>query len=183
MNTSPAKTVSNERDLVVLVDSNDNEIGLRDKRSTHEGRGILHRAISVFLFNDKQELLLAQRHEDKPLWGGFWSNSCCTHPYFKESTQHAAERRVLQELGLETQLEFVYKFEYRAEWSEEYAEHELCSVFVGYVVGDPVCNETEVKDWQWIKRTELEKSIREKSLPLTPWMLLEWEELCQRGIA
>ena len=175
------RVVSNPNDLVVLVDSKDEVIGLRDKRSTHEGRGILHRAISAFLFNDNNELLLQKRHLDKPLWGGFWSNSCCTHPYFKETPIEAASRRVREELGLQVELEFIYKFEYRAVWEGEFCEHELCHVFVGNTSNEPNCNPTEVLDWQWISVQNLNQAIQSEDMNLTPWLLLEWEELQKRG--
>lgn len=164
------------------MDSNDEVIGLRDKVSCHEGRGILHRAISAFVFNEEGELLIQQRHTEKALWGGFWSNSCCTHPFYKEDSVVAAQRRVREELGLSVDLEYVYKFEYRADWQENWCEHELCSVFVGHTEEQPIANETEVMDWRWISSHDLNHAIETKSLALTPWLLLEWEELNKRGI-
>lgn len=173
--------VSRETDLLVLVDSDDRAIGLRDKRSCHEGRGILHRAVSVFVFDEKQRLLLQQRHADKPLWGGCWSNSCCTHPYFGEEPIGASKRRVSEELGLDVELEFIYKFEYRAEWSPEYCEHELCSVFVGSVCTEPDINRTEIQAWRWISADELDAVIDADAPEYTPWLKLEWRELRKRG--
>lgn len=173
--------VSRETDLLVLVDSNDLEIGLRDKRSCHEGRGILHRAVSVFLFDTHNRVLLQQRHNEKPLWGGCWSNSCCTHPFFGEEPIDAAKRRVGEELGLDVELEYIYKFEYHAEWSPEYSEHELCSVFVGYVNADPMVNETEIQAWRWASPESIDKVVAEDTSDYTPWLKLEWLELRKRG--
>ena len=174
--------VSRETDLLVLVDSDDREIGLRDKRSCHEGRGILHRAVSVFLFDTRNRVLLQQRHHDKPLWGGCWSNSCCTHPFFGEEPIDAAKRRVGEELGLDVELEYIYKFEYHAEWSPEYSEHELCSVFVGYVDADPMINETEIHAWRWESPESIDEVVAEDTFDYTPWLKLEWRELRKRGL-
>ncbi|MCY4130379.1 MAG: isopentenyl-diphosphate Delta-isomerase [Gammaproteobacteria bacterium] len=173
--------VSRETDLLVLVDSNDREIGLRDKRSCHEGRGILHRAVSVFLFDTRKRVLLQQRHIDKPLWGGCWSNSCCTHPFYGEEPIDAAKRRVGEELGLDVELEYVYKFEYQAEWSPEYSENELCSVFVGNVKVDPIVNESEIQAWRWYSTDSIDEVTASDSPDYTPWMKLEWSELRRRG--
>lgn len=163
------------------MDQDDQPVGLRDKRSCHEGRGILHRAISVFLFDVKGRVLMQKRHADKPLWAGCWSNSCCTHPFFGEEPVAAAKRRVGEELGLDAELEFIYKFEYRAEWSPEYCEHELCSVFVGNVNVDPVVNETEIEAWRWESVESLDSVVAKDSPDYTPWMKLEWLELRRRG--
>lgn len=173
--------VSRETDLLVLVDRDDQAVGLRDKRSCHEGRGILHRAISVFLFNPQGSVLIQQRHRNKQLWGGCWSNSCCTHPFFGEQPIDAAKRRVGEELGLDVELEFVYKFEYHEEWSPEYSEHELCSVFVGYVNADPVINETEIQAWCWDSPESLDEGISKGLSNYTPWLNLEWLELRRLG--
>ena len=173
--------VSRDSDLLVLVDSDDNVIGLRDKLSCHEGRGVLHRAISVFLFDANGRMLLQQRHEDKLLWGGYWSNSCCTHPFHNEPSTTAAKRRVREELGLDVEVDYVYKFEYRAEWGTAYSEHELCSVFVGRVDVDPEVNPTEIQDWRWAEPATLDSTLHEEQSKFTPWLKLEWEELRKRG--
>ena len=173
--------VSRETDLLVLVDGDDQAVGLRDKRSCHEGRGILHRAISVFLFDPRGCVLIQQRHVEKPLWGACWSNSCCTHPFFGEEPIDAAKRRVGEELGLDVEMEFIYKFEYHAEWSPEYSEHELCSVFIGDVNTDPVINESEIQAWRWESPESLDEVIAEDTSDYTPWLKLEWRELRKRG--
>ncbi len=165
----------------MLVDADDRPIGLRDKQSCHMGRGALHRAVSVFLFDKELRLLLQQRQSDKLLWGGYWSNSCCTHPFFNEAPHAAAQRRVREELGLNADLEFVYKFEYRAEWKPNLCEHELCSVFVGVVATNPVINETEIQAWRWISPELLDAKLAEDSSEFSPWLKLEWAELRSRG--
>lgn len=177
-----SQVVSRDSDLLVLVDSEDNEIGLREKRRCHEGRGVLHRAVSAFLFNEVGQLLLQQRQQDKQLWGACWSNSCCTHPYYGERPNVAAERRVREELGLEVRLTFAFKFEYRAEWRKGLVEHELCSVFHGRTNRQPSVNPTEIQAWRWIDPHELDILLKEETTAYTPWLKQEWLKLRELGI-
>ena len=176
-----AEVVSNESDLIVLVDSEDREIGLGDKYSCHTGAGVLHRALSVFLFDAHGRVLLQKRSSNKLLWPEYWSNSCCTHPYYGESIEDGAQRRIEQELGLsEVALEFVYRFEYHAAWNDQFAEHELCSVFVGQVASDPIVNKTEICDWKWVEPDAMEEMVASANRQLTPWLKLEWPEVRNR---
>lgn len=177
-----AEVVSSDSDLIVLVDADDREIGLGDKFNSHTGSGVLHRALSVFLFDEKGRVLLQQRSASKLLWPEYWSNSCCTHPYYDESIEDGARRRIEQELGLtEVKLEFVYKFEYHAHWTENFAEHELCSVFVGTIARDPLVNEIEISNWKWVEPVLLDEMVAGACDSLTPWVQLEWQELRKRG--
>ncbi len=174
---SHSQVVSNDQDLLVLVDSEDQEIGILDKISCHEGQGVLHRAISVFLFNLQGQVLVQQRHKSKALWGGFWSNACCSHPRVNETPLDAAQRRVLEELGLSVDLRFCFKFEYHANFNETSAEHELCSVFVGKVDSDPVVNRTEISDWQWVDGDSVSHDVHNDRFDFTPWFKIEWKRL------
>ncbi len=88
------RVVSSEAEELILVDEHDNEIGHLSKAECHDGEGRLHRAFSVFLFNDSGELLLQRRSPAKRLWGGYWSNSCCSHPRLGESLHTATSRRL-----------------------------------------------------------------------------------------
>ena len=169
--------ISDDRDLLILVDSSDKEIGELDKEACHNGPGKLHRAISVFIFNRDGELLIQQRHAQKRLWGGAWSNSCCSHPRVGENTIFAARRRVLEELGLETDLTFLFKFEYRASYAELGTEHELCSVYVGQANSVPVVNTTEIQSWEWVSSLELNRRVEETPSNFTPWLRIEWARI------
>src|SRR5690606_1697261 len=91
--------VSNSGEELILVDELDREIGSDTKSACHTGSGILHRAFSIFVFNDDNELLLQQRAPSKPLWPNYWSNTCCSHPRRGETMDQAVSRRLLQELG------------------------------------------------------------------------------------
>ena len=99
------RIVSSESEELILVDRADNEIGFISKADAHDGAGILHRAFSLFLFNDEGELLVQQRAPGKRLWGGYWSNSCCSHPRRGESMLTATGRRLEEELNLAADLE------------------------------------------------------------------------------
>ena len=169
--------ISDDRDLLILVDSSDKEIGELDKEACHNGPGKLHRAISVFIFNWDGKLLIQQRHAQKRLWGGAWSNSCCSHPRVGENTIFAARRRVLEELGLETDLTFLFKFEYRASYAELGTEHELCSVYVGQANSEPVVNTTEIQSWEWVSSLELNRRVEETPNNFTPWLRIEWARI------
>lgn len=169
--------VSSEHDRLILVDAEDHEIGQLEKSSCHDGQGVLHRAFSLFAFDAAGRLLLQQRASGKRLWPGFWSNSCCSHPRAHEELRPAVIRRVVQELGLETEPEFVFKFEYHAHFGNIGAEHELCSVFLGRVHGTPVINATEIADWRWISSVELDDELEHDPDAFTPWFRLEWQRL------
>ena len=164
-------------DLLILVDSDDQEIGLMDKTLCHEDQGKLHRAFSIFLFNRSGEVLIQQRATSKLLWGDFWSNTCCSHPRAGESIDSAASRRIEEELGIQAELSFIYKFEYQARFNEHLSENELCSVYFGHFDGAPTPNPNEVQSWKWISRESLTRELRDNADLYTPWLKLEWSTL------
>ena len=148
-----------------------------DKLSAHSGRGMLHRAISVFLSDETGRVLMQKRHPDKLVWGGYWSNSCCTHPFVGESTIDCATRRVREELGLSVKLTFHFKLKYQASFSKAHAEHELVSVFTGEVQGQPVIDPEEISELMWIEPEKLSQELVRNPDDYTPWCILEWKEL------
>ncbi|MEM6707314.1 MAG: isopentenyl-diphosphate Delta-isomerase [Pseudomonadota bacterium] len=173
-----ADIVSSESDSLILVDANDQEIGALSKAACHDGDGVLHRAFSAFIFNARGELLLQQRAAEKRLWGGYWSNSCCSHPRVGEMIETAVVRRVQEELGLTISPHFAYRFQYQARFGDLGSEHELCSVFLGHC-GDqePTINTTEVDGWEWIDPVQLSSELAQSNRRFTPWFLLEWQRL------
>lgn len=173
----PDPVVSSEDELLILVDRDDEEIGHLDKGACHDGEGVLHRAFSLFIFNDDGELLLQRRAFDKRLWPGFWSNSCCSHPRRGERLEEAVERRLSEELGMTSRFEFLFKFSYHAAFGEEGSEREVCSVFIGRS-NDPVsANANEVAEWRWIPVPDLDVALRERGDLYTPWLRLEWPKV------
>ena len=169
--------VSDDSELLILVDSDDQAIGHLDKAACHDGAGTLHRAFSLFIFNATGALLLQRRAEGKRLWPGYWSNSCCSHPRQGESMDVAVARRCRQELGFETRLQFVYKFEYQASFGELGSEHELCSVYVGRYEGQVMPNKNEVSAHEWVAPDQIDARLQNDPDVYTPWFKLEWQRL------
>ena len=171
------RVVSSESEELILVDTEDMEIGYSPKADCHDGAGVLHRAFSLFLFNKDGELLLQQRGSDKRLWPGFWSNSCCSHPRRGESLAVATSRRLSDELNITAELEHVYHFCYQAEYSEAGSENELCHVFLGTVVGDVRPNASEIEAVRFITADDLDCELSEYPQRFTPWFIKEWQTL------
>ena len=133
---------------IILVDDNDNEIGTMEKQEAHL-KGKLHRAISVFIFNSKGDLLLQQRAISKYHSGGLWSNACCTHPRKGESTEKAAKRRLVEEMGMRCDLNFRFSFVYRAELTNGLIEHEFDHVYFGESDDEPILNAEEAENFKY----------------------------------
>ena len=179
MTDLPAKIVSSEDELLVLVDAADNETGHLTKAECHDGDGVLHRAFSVFLFNGRGETLLQQRGADKRLWPLYWSNSCCSHPRQGESIEIATIRRLQDELNVSASLEFVYKFSYQASFGEAGSENEMCSVFLGRLDGEPQANATEIEEMRFVSADTLSDELAANPNMFTPWFKLEWQRLTE----
>jgi isopentenyl-diphosphate delta-isomerase len=179
MTDLPAKIVSSEDELLVLVDAADNETGHLTKAECHDGDGVLHRAFSVFLFNGRGETLLQQRGADKRLWPLYWSNSCCSHPRQGESIEIATLRRLQDELNVSASLEFVYKFSYQARFGEAGSENEMCSVFLGRLDGEPQANTTEIEEMRFVSADILSDELAANPNMFTPWFKLEWQRLTE----
>jgi isopentenyl-diphosphate Delta-isomerase len=166
--------VSSASEELILVDELDREIGNQSKSDCHAGNGILHRAFSIFVFNRDDELLLQKRSGSKPLWPNYWSNTCCSHPRLGESMEEAVSRRLVQELGFECPLHFLYKFKYHAQYGTVGAEHEYCWVYYGHYNGRVDVNVNEIADWRFIDLDALEAEVSAHPERFTPWFKMEW---------
>lgn len=165
-------------EALILVDEADREVGHASRARCHEGGGLLHRAFSLLVFNDRGELLLQQRAAGKRLWPLYWSNSCCSHPRRAESMDSAIHRRLFEELGLKCPLHFLFKFKYQAQFDGAGAEHELCSVFIGRCDAPVVrASATEVAAWRWIAPSALDTEISAGATRFTPWFIQEWARI------
>tara|TARA_B110000285_G_scaffold227941_1_gene290074 strand:- start:4681 stop:5199 length:519 start_codon:yes stop_codon:yes gene_type:complete len=153
---------------VILVDEFDNSLGEMEKMEAHR-KGELHRAFSVFIFNDKNEMLLQQRAITKYHSGGLWSNSCCSHPRVNEGLLEAGKRRLMEELGIETELEKQFSFIYRAELDNELTEHELDHVLFGRYNDFGKVNEEEVMDLKYVAIDEIQRELIEHPEIYTAW--------------
>lgn len=163
-------------DKIIIVDENDKALGLKDKLKCHLGGGILHRAFSVFIFNNKGELLLQQRSEKKLLWPLYWSNTCCSHPLSGENYEQAAERRLKEEMGFICPVKLIGNFQYQANYKNVGAENELCSVLAGKYDGKIMADPNEAANWKWINFDELKKDVIVNQSKYTPWLKMELEK-------
>ncbi|MCP3867621.1 MAG: isopentenyl-diphosphate Delta-isomerase [Gammaproteobacteria bacterium] len=159
---------------VVLVDAQGRETGLGDKLEVHRS-GDLHRAFSIFVFNNSGNLMLQRRAAGKYHSAGLWSNTCCSHPYPGESITAAAHRRLQQEMGFGCILQEVFNFTYRAEVGQGLTEHEYDHVFVGIYSGQPKPSQAEAQDWKWVSLPSLENDIEGNSDRYTSWFKLIME--------
>ena len=153
---------------VILVDSEDNAVGEREKMEAHQ-LGLLHRAFSVLVFNSKGEMLLQKRAIDKYHSGGLWTNACCSHPMPGESLSQATHRKLRQKMGLSLHPEFAFKFIYRTEFDNELTEHELDHVFIAVCDEVPSVNPEEVEDWKFMALPDLMKDITNHPENYTSW--------------
>lgn len=164
-----------------MVDTEDREVGLMEKMQAHR-EAKLHRAFSVFLLNDRNELLLQQRALDKYHCGGLWTNTCCSHPRANESLDKAVKRRLQEEMGIEAVTQRIYSFIYKAEVGDNLYEHELDHVFFGRFSGNPAPESAEVVDWKYIGLTDLRRDVEENPHHYTPWFKIILTELNDKQI-
>lgn len=143
---------------LILVDENDNETGSMSKLDAHVS-GVLHRAFSIFIFNQKGETLLQQRADEKYHSSGLWSNTCCSHPLSGENIQDAVSRRLKEEMGMECITQFQFSFIYKAALENGLTEHELDYVYFGESDDVPVPDPNEVKDWKYLHPLKLKEEI------------------------
>ena len=160
---------------VILVDKNDNPIGLMNKLEAHE-KALLHRAFSVFVLNDKNELMLQQRAHHKYHSPLLWTNTCCSHQREKETNIQAGTRRLREEMGFETELKEMFHFIYKAPFDNGLTEHELDHVMIGYYNDVPVINKEEVESWKWMKIEEVKNDMLVNPDFYTVWFKIIFEE-------
>jgi isopentenyl-diphosphate Delta-isomerase len=163
-----------ELEYVILVDVNDQEIGKMEKQEAHE-KGLLHRAFSVFVFNEKKELLLQQRALTKYHSAGLWTNTCCSHPRVGETIEQAAHRRLMEEMGFDCELSTKSSFIYKASFENGLTEHEFDHILVGVFNGEINFNPTEVKNFKWITLDELASDLRQNNQNYTAWFKIIFE--------
>jgi isopentenyl-diphosphate delta-isomerase len=155
-------------DYVVLVDEADVEHGVMEKMEAHQ-KGLLHRAFSIFLFNEKGHMLVHQRAQGKYHCPGLWTNACCSHPRPSESDSAAAQRRLAEELGLQTELTEQLAFTYHAVFDNGLTEYEYDHVFFGQYDGEVPFNAQEVMAVKWVSWSDLEQWITNEPEAFTPW--------------
>jgi isopentenyl-diphosphate Delta-isomerase len=163
-------------EYVLLVDEQDNELGVMEKLLAHQ-EAKLHRAISVFVFNQYDELLLQRRAQHKYHSGYLWTNTCCTHPRPNELLEVAAVRRLQEEMGISCSLEHQFSFLYKASLDNDLTEHELDHVFFGISNNIPKPNPDEVSDWKYMDIKTIETEIMLYPDRFTEWFKLIFEKI------
>jgi len=164
-----------KEELVVLVNENDVPIGLMPKLEAHE-KAVLHRAFSVFVLNDKNELMLQQRAAHKYHSPLLWTNTCCSHQRENETNIEAGNRRLFEEMGFTTELKELFSFIYKAPFDNGLTEHELDHVMIGYYNGEPKINPEEVEAWKWLDIDEVRKDMEENPENYTAWFKIIFDE-------
>ena len=166
---------------VVLVDEHDNQVGVMEKIEAHR-EGKLHRAFSVFIFNDKGEMLLQQRAFNKYHSAGLWTNACCSHPKPNETIYEAPIRRLKEELGFETPLEKLFDFTYKASFENGLTENEFDHVFSGIYNGEININKAEVQEVCYRSVAEIESNLKSHPQKFTEWFKIAFP-LVKKSIA
>ncbi|HEX2629777.1 MAG TPA: isopentenyl-diphosphate Delta-isomerase [Chitinophagaceae bacterium] len=167
-----------ELQQVILVDEQDAPVGVMEKMEAHQ-KGVLHRAFSIFIFNDRGEMLLQQRADDKYHSAGLWTNACCSHPSPGEDTIDAAHRRLQEEMGFDTELKKSFGFIYKASFENGLTEYEFDHVFIGNY-NDPVqFNPSEVKAVTYKSVEEIERLIEKEPQQFTAWFIIAFPRLKQ----
>jgi isopentenyl-diphosphate delta-isomerase len=164
-----------KEEQVILVNEKDEKIGLMPKMEAHE-KALLHRAFSVFVFNDKNQLMLQQRAADKYHSPLLWANTCCSHQRDGESNIEAGKRRLQEEMGFVCDLEEKTSFIYKAPFDNGLTEHELDHIMVGSYSKDPIINREEVESFKWMTLKEVKDDIALKPEIYTAWFKIIFEK-------
>ena len=164
-------------ELLILVDENDKETGLKEKLSVHRD-GDLHRALSVFIFDPTGKMLLQRRALEKYHSGGLWTNACCSHPKPEEPVKTAAVRRLKEEMGLRCDnLQRSFSFKYKAQVDHGLIEHEFDHVFIGVTDQKPQPNPAEVCEYSYLSLSEIEKDLQLHPEKYTVWFKLIFDRI------
>ena len=163
------------KEYVILVNELDEQIGLMEKMEAHQ-KAVLHRAFSVFIFNEKKELMLQQRALCKYHSPGLWTNTCCSHQRDGESNIEAGTRRLQEEMGFTTQLEEKTSFIYKAPFDNGLTEHELDHILVGYYNDSPVINKDEVESWKWMPLEAVKEDLLSSPGHYTEWFKIIFDK-------
>src|SRR5690554_2038317 len=159
------------QEYVILVDDMDREIGTCEKLEAHQ-KALLHRAFSVFLFNERGELLIQQRAAEKYHTPGLWTNTCCSHPTPDEPIEVGIQRKLFQEMGINAPVTKIFKFTYKAAFDNGLTEHEVDHVYIGEYNGIPNPNPEEVQAWKYSSLQEIKREVKADGNGFTPWFKL-----------
>ena len=160
---------------VILVNEKDEQVGTMPKLEAHE-KAVLHRAFSIFILNDKNEVMLQQRAAHKYHSPLLWTNTCCSHQRVAETNIEAGTRRLQEEMGFVTEIKELFHFIYKAPFDNGLTEHELDHVMVGYFNQEPQINEDEVASWKWMTTEDIKKDINNSPELYTEWFKIIFQK-------
>ena len=160
---------------VILVNENDQQIGTMPKLEAHE-KAALHRAFSIFVLNDKNEVMLQQRAAHKYHSPLLWTNTCCSHQRVGETNIQAGTRRLQEEMGFVTDIKELFHFIYKAPFDNGLTEHELDHVMIGYSNQEPQINEDEVASWKWMSTEDIKNDINASTNLYTEWFKIIFQK-------
>lgn len=160
---------------VILVDIHDTPIGTMNKMEAHE-KAVLHRAFSVFILNENNEVMLQQRAAHKYHSPLLWTNTCCSHQRVGETNIEAGKRRLFEEMGFTTELKELFHFIYKAPFDNGLTEHELDHVMIGYSNENPVINPEEVESWKWMSIEAIKEDMNVNPKDYTVWFTIIFDE-------
>lgn len=160
---------------VILVNENDEAIGLMPKLEAHQ-KAVLHRAFSVFVLNDKNEIMLQQRAAEKYHSPLLWTNTCCSHQRDGETNVQAGTRRLYEEMGFETPIKELFHFIYKAPFDNGLTEHELDHVMIGTYNQEPKINREEVESWKWMSIDAIKTDMAQNPTIYTVWFKIIFDE-------
>lgn len=162
------------KEMLVLVDENDNPIGLEEKVKCHLPDGKLHRAFTALLFDKKGHLVLTKRSPTKMLWPGDWDGTVASHPRQSETYVSSAERRIPEEIGITCKMEYLFKFEYHVPYKNVGSENEICGTLIGIIEPSSKFNlvKDEIIEILWGDANEIGNEIKKNPLSYCPWMLI-----------
>ncbi len=160
---------------VILVNEKDEQIGLMEKIEAHR-KALLHRAFSVFVFNDRNELMIQQRALTKYHSPGLWTNTCCSHQREGETNIAAGKRRLEEEMGFTTDLKDTISFIYKAPFDNGLTEHEFDHILVGNFEGEPNLNPEEVAAWKWVALDDLQMDMKKNPHIYTEWFKIIFDK-------
>jgi len=159
------------RNEVVLVDIFDNEIGVETKENAHKSP-MLHRAFSIFIYNNKNEVLIQKRASHKYHSPSLWANTCCSHPKKGENIKESAIERLKDEVGIEADIDELYSFIYISKYKDNLYEYELDHVFIGEYNGDFILNEEEASEAKWISLEDLSSDLVKNPRNYATWFII-----------
>jgi isopentenyl-diphosphate delta-isomerase len=161
---------------VILVNERDDAIGVMEKMEVHQ-KGLLHRAFSIFIFNNSGQLLLQKRASGKYHSPGLWTNTCCSHPMPNEELEQAANRRLKEELGISTSLKDIFSFTYKATMENGLVEHEFDHVFTGTFEGIILPDLNEVEDFKYVSLEEIKQWLQTNPGDFTKWFIIAFPKI------